>query len=67
MKKISKDFFQSIAEYQHNIGIYLTYTLDNEVIDKLSEVATGTKLILHNYKQGKTIDDNANSTIVGSQ
>jgi len=64
MKKISKDFFQSIAEYQHNIGVYLTYTLDNEVIDKLSEVATGTKLILHDYKQGKTIDDNANSTIV---
>lgn len=64
MKKISKDFFQSIAEYPHNIGVYLTYTLDNEVIEKLSEVASGTKLILHDFKQGISIDDNANSTIV---
>jgi phosphatidylserine/phosphatidylglycerophosphate/cardiolipin synthase-like enzyme len=64
MKKISKDFFQSIAEYSHNIGVYLTYTLDNEVIEKLSEVASGTKLILHDFKQGISIDDNANSTIV---
>jgi len=64
MKKNSKDFFQSIAEYPHNIGVYLTYTLDNEVIEKLSEVASGTKLILHDFKQGISIDDNANSTIV---
>lgn len=64
MKKNSKDFFQSIAEYPHNIGVYLTYTLDNEVIEKISEVASGTKLILHDFKQGITIDDNANSTIV---
>ena len=64
MKKSSKDFFQSIGEFPHNIGIYLTYTLDNEVIDKLTEFATGTKLILHDIKQGKTINDNDNSTIV---
>jgi phosphatidylserine/phosphatidylglycerophosphate/cardiolipin synthase-like enzyme len=64
MKKSSKDFFQSLGEFPHNIGIYLTYTLDNEVIDKLTEFATGTKLILHDFKQGKTIDDNDNSTIV---
>ena len=64
MKKTSKDFFQSIAEYPHNIGVYLTYTLDKEVIEKLSEVASGTKLILHDFKQGISIDDNANSTIV---
>ncbi|MEZ5045812.1 MAG: phospholipase D-like domain-containing protein [Chitinophagaceae bacterium] len=63
MKKNSKDFFQSIAEYPHNIGVYLTYTLDNEVVEKLSEVASGTKLILHDYKQGISIDDNSNSTI----
>jgi phosphatidylserine/phosphatidylglycerophosphate/cardiolipin synthase-like enzyme len=64
MKKSSQDFFKSIGEFTHNIGIYLTYTLDNEVIDKLTEFATGTKLILHDFKQGKTIDDNDNSTIV---
>jgi phosphatidylserine/phosphatidylglycerophosphate/cardiolipin synthase-like enzyme len=64
MNKSSKDFFQSIGEFPHSIGIYLTYTLDNEVIDKLTEFATGTKLILHDIKQGKTIDDNDNSTIV---
>lgn len=64
MKRNSKDFFQSISEYPHNIGVYLTYTLDNEVIEKLTEVASGTKLILHDFKQGKSIEDNANSTIV---
>lgn len=64
MKKSPKDFFQSIAEYPHNIGVYLTYRLDNEVIEKLSEVASGTKLILHDFKKGKSIEDNANSTIV---
>lgn len=63
MKKISKDFFQSIAEYPHNIGVYLTYTLDREVIEKLSEVSSGTKLILHDFKQGISIEDNLNSTI----
>jgi len=64
MKKTSKDFFQSIAEYPHNIGVYLTYTLDNEVIEKLSEVSSGTKLILHDFKQGISLEDNSNSTIV---
>lgn len=64
MKKNSKDFFQAVSEYPHNIGVYLTYTLDSEVIDKLSEVSSGTKLILHDSKQGKSIEDNANSTIV---
>jgi len=64
MKKNSKDFFQSITEYPHNIGIYLTYTLDKEVIEKLSEVASGMKLILHDFKQGISIDDNSNNTIV---
>lgn len=64
MKKNSKDFFDSIKEYSHNIGVYLTYTLDNEVIEKLSEVASSTKLILHDFKQGISLDDNANSTIV---
>lgn len=64
MKKSAKDFFQAISEYPHNIGIYLTYTLDNEVIDKLSEVSTGTILILHDYKQGKTLVENNESSIV---
>jgi hypothetical protein len=64
MNRNSKDFFQSIGEFPHNIGIYLTYTLDTEVIDKLTEFAAGTKLILHDYTQGKIIDDNDNSTIV---
>lgn len=63
MKKNSKDFFQSISEFSHHIGVYLTYTLDKEVIEKISEVSSGTKLILHDFRQGISIDDNANSTI----
>lgn len=38
MKKNSKDFFQSIAEYPHNIGVYLTYTLDNEVLKNFQKL-----------------------------
>jgi|GEM_PF-3426198 len=60
----SKDFFQAIAEYEHSNGIYLTYTLDDQVIDKLSEYASGTKLILHDYRQGVPLDDNVQNSIV---
>ena len=63
MKRTSKDFFESIGEFHHNIGIYLTYTLETQVIDKLTEYATGTILILHDYTQGKNLNDNCNSSI----
>jgi phosphatidylserine/phosphatidylglycerophosphate/cardiolipin synthase-like enzyme len=64
MRRSSKDFFESIGEYRHNIGIFLTYTLDTAVIDKLTEYSSGTILILHDFTQGKNLDDNCNSRIV---
>lgn len=63
MRKSSKDFFESIGEFQHNIGIYLTYTLDAQVIDKLTEYSNGTIFVLHDYTQGKNLEFNRGSGI----
>lgn len=64
MRSKSKDFFESIGEFPYNIGIYLTYTLDTVVIEKLTEYATGTILILHDYSQGKILEYNRDSRII---
>lgn len=64
MKRSSKDFFESIAEFPHNIGIYLTYTLDSQVIDKLDEYSQGTILVLHDFTQGKNLQYNRDSAIL---
>ncbi len=63
MRRSSKDFFDAIREFPHNIGIYLTYTLDEQVIEKLSENSNGTILILHDYTQGINLEYNKDSAI----
>lgn len=63
MRRSSKDFFDAIREFPHNIGIYLTYTLDEQVIEKLSENSTGTILILHDHTQGINLEYNRDSGI----
>ncbi|MDP1726809.1 MAG: hypothetical protein Q8M15_08495 [Bacteroidota bacterium] len=60
----TKDFFEAIKEFPHNVGIYLTFTLNTQVIDKLADATSGSILILHDYTQGKKIVYNDNSRIV---
>lgn len=64
MRRSSKDFFDAIREFPHNIGIYLTYTLDEQVIEKLSENSNGTILILHDYTHGINLEYNRDSGIL---
>ncbi len=64
MRKTSKDFFESISQFQHTIGIYLTFTLDNRVIKKLIDNSSGTILILHDYTQGVCLKNNQDSKVV---
>lgn len=64
MERRSNSLFEAISDFAHNIGIYLTYTLDPRVVSKLTEHATGTITILHDYRQGQNIVFNQNSSIV---
>lgn len=60
----SKDFFSYIRDFDHNLGIYLTFTLDKEVIEKIRENSIGRTVILHDYKQGKSQEDTWDSRVL---
>jgi len=58
-----KDFFQTINNFPHSVGIYLTFTLENEVIDKLAENSYANIIILHDYRQGVSLKNSWNNRI----
>ncbi|MEQ1733976.1 MAG: phospholipase D-like domain-containing protein [Bacteroidia bacterium] len=65
MKPRPHDFFESITKFENpTLSVFLTYTLSEDVINKLTEVCGAPKLILHDYKQGVTLSDNDGSTLV---
>lgn len=65
MKPRPYDFFESITKFENpTLSVFLTYTLSEDVINKLTEACTAPKLILHDYKQGVTLSDNDSSTLV---
>lgn len=53
----AKDYFTHIREFDHKLGIYLTFTLDKEVINKIRENSSGRTVILHDYRQGLSLDE----------
>ncbi len=53
----AKDYFTHIREFDHKLGIYLTFTLDKEVINKIRENSSGRTIILHDYRQGISLDE----------
>lgn len=59
-----KDFFQTINNFPHSLAVYLTFTLDKEVIDKIAENSDGNIIILHDYRQGVSLKNNWNSRVV---
>jgi HKD family nuclease len=63
MKK-RKDFFETINSFPHSLGIYLTFTLDKEVIEKIVENSYGNIIILHDFRQGVSLRNNWNNRIV---
>lgn len=53
----AKDYFTHIREFDHKLGIYLTFTLDKEVINKIRDNTSGRTIILHDYRQGISLDE----------
>jgi HKD family nuclease len=62
--KSRKDFFQTINNFPHSLAVYLTFTLDKEVIDKIAENSYGNIIILHDYRQGVSLKNNWNNRII---
>lgn len=61
--KRRKDFFQTINGFPHSLAIYLTFTLDKAVINKLAEYSYGNIIILHDYRQGVSLKNNWNNRV----
>ncbi|MBD0332672.1 MAG: phosphatidylserine/phosphatidylglycerophosphate/cardiolipin synthase family protein [Chitinophagaceae bacterium] len=63
--KSRKDFFQMINSFPHSLAIYLTFTLDKAVINKIAEYSNGSNIIiLHDYRQGVSLKNNWNNRVV---
>lgn len=62
--KSRKDFFQTINNFPHSLAVYLTFTLDKEVIEKIAENSYGNIIILHDFRQGVSLKNNWNNRIV---
>lgn len=62
--KSRKDFFQTINNFPHSLAVYLTFTLDKEVIDKIAENSYGNIIILHDYRQGVSLKNNWNNRVI---
>lgn len=62
--KSRKDFFQTINSFPHSLAVYLTFTLDKEVIEKIAENSYGNIIILHDYRQGVSLKNNWNNRVV---
>lgn len=61
--KSRKDFFQTINSFPHSLAVYLTFTLDKEVIKKLLENSYANIIILHDFRQGVSLKNNWNNRI----
>ena len=53
-----KDFFDLVSGFNHSIGLYLTFTIDNDAIAKLADSSKGNVIILYDHRQGKIQEDN---------
>jgi phosphatidylserine/phosphatidylglycerophosphate/cardiolipin synthase-like enzyme len=62
--KSRKDFFQAINGFPHSLAVYLTFTLDREVIEKIAENSYGNIVILHDFRQGVSLKNNWNNRII---
>lgn len=49
-----KDLFTKIREFPHHLGVFATYTIDNDVVEKLKEHTVARTFIMHDSQQGFT-------------
>jgi HKD family nuclease len=54
---MKKDFFEEIRAFDHNLGMYHTFTLNKEVIEKIHDSSGGRTVIFHDFHQGVTLDN----------
>ncbi len=59
-----KDFFSQIKDFSHSLSIFLTFTLEKEVIQKIRENTTGRTVIIHDVQQGVSLDENYENRLV---
>ncbi|MCK9280225.1 MAG: phospholipase D-like domain-containing protein [Melioribacteraceae bacterium] len=62
--KSRKDFFQVLNAFPHNLAVYLTFTLDKAVIEKIAENTYANVIILYDYRQGVSLKNNWGNRIV---
>ena len=60
----SKDYFSFIREFPHTLSIFLTFTIDKEVIDKIRESSSGRTIIIHDLKTGLALRENYKSRLI---
>lgn len=60
----SRDYFSSVSDFPHSLSIFLTYTLEKEVIDKIRENSSGRTIIIHDLTKGINLSDNYDSRVI---
>ncbi|MFZ1291264.1 MAG: hypothetical protein WAR79_14300 [Melioribacteraceae bacterium] len=60
----NKDFFSLLNEFKPSLSLFLTYTVDKEVIDKIVESCGGRIIVVHDISKGITLNDNFKDRIV---
>lgn len=59
-----KDLFTQISDFQHSLGIYLTFPFENEVVEKIREHSSGRTVILYDYGHGDILKSNYESRVM---
>jgi hypothetical protein len=60
----SRDYFSYIRDFPHSLSIFLTYTLEKEVIDKIRENSSGRTIIIHDLTKGINLSENYDSRFI---
>lgn len=60
----SKDYFTYIRDFPHTLSIFLTYTLEKAVVDKIRENSSGRTIIIHDLNKGVTLNENYDSRLI---
>lgn len=60
----SKDYFAYIRDFPHTLSVFLTFTIEKAVIDKIRENSSGRTIIIHDLNKGITLNENYDSRLI---
>lgn len=60
----TKDLFTQISDFQHSLGIYLTFPFENEIVEKIRDHSSGRTVILYDYKHGEILKNNYENRVM---